>query len=470
MTQIAHRLATHVTELPYDALPAEVVDKTKQLILDLLGVAIRASVDAESTPAIRRTVTALGSPGTSSLIGESTTASPSDAAFYNASLAHSLDFDDTQREGSVHPGAAIIPTVLALAEAGQRSGAEAILATVVGYDVTCRIAVALDPESHYARGFHPTATCGTFGATAAAARLRGLSAAELENAFGINGSQAAGSLQFLENGAWNKRIHPGLAARNAILAIALAEAGFRGASQPFDGRHGLLKAYSDRGRAEPLTEDLGRRFDVMTTAIKPYPACRYAHAPLDAIIEIARRHDLQPGEVDSIEIGLSDAGLALIGQPIERKREPENVVDAQFSMPFLAAVGLTRRRMGWSDYDALSDPVVRAVARKVVVTPDAEANQVFPGRWLASVTIEAKGERFVDRREARGEPEAPLTWSEVEDKFNELTEPVLGDRRAHVVDVVRSLDALPDVRTLGGLLRSQRELVASTRPGATNAP
>ena len=471
MTETAHRLATYVTDLSYDDLPADVVDKTKQLFLDLLGVALRASLDAESTPAIRRAVAAIAGPGPSSLIGESTTAGASEAAFYNASLAHSLDFDDTHRGGSVHPGVAVIPTVLALGEAGRHSGMEAILATVVGYDVTCRLAVALDPESHYARGFHPTATCGTFGATAAGARLLGLSSDELESAFGVNGSQAAGSLQFLENGAWNKRIHPGLAARNGVLALALAQAGFRGASRPFDGARGVLGAYSDRGRAAPLTEELGRRFDVMTTAIKPYPACRYAHAPLDSLIELARRHDLRPGEIEAIEIGLSDAGLALIGRPIERKREPENVVDAQFSMPFLAAVALSRRRMGWSDYDALSNPEVRALARKVVVMPDDEANEVFPERWLASVTIEARGERFVDRRwEARGEPEAPLTWTDVEAKFNELTEPVLGNGRAEVVELIRKLEALPDLRILGSCLRPAGELVASARPSAATTP
>jgi 2-methylcitrate dehydratase PrpD len=455
MEAITHGLARHATELPFESLPGGVVEKTKQLFLDLLGVAIRASVDAESTPPIREALATFMSPGPSSLIGEPGSASPMDAVFYNATLAHSLDFDDTHREGSVHPGAAVIPTVLAVGEAEGSSGAQAIAAAVVGYDITCRLAVAIDPKSHYERGFHPTATCGVFGATAAAGRLAGLTTGQLEQAFGINGSQAAGSLQFFDNGAWNKRIHPGLAARNALLAVSLARAGFLGASHPIEGEHGLLHGYSDASTTEPLTKGLGRRFDVMATAIKPYPACRYAHAPLDAIIEIAQEHDLKPEEVTAIQVGLSDAGLALIGRPIERKREPQNIVDAQFSMPFLAAVAMTRRRLTWSDYDALADPGIRELARRVDVSADAEANRLFPGRWLASVTIEARGRTFTDRRwRTRGEPESPLTWAEVEAKFNELTESALGSRREHVVELVRGLEHVDDLRTLGQLLRS----------------
>jgi 2-methylcitrate dehydratase PrpD len=467
METITHRLARHAIELPFESLPGDVVEKTKQLFLDLLGVAIRASVDAESTPPIRQALATFMSPGPSSLIGEPGGASPMDAAFYNATLAHSLDFDDTHREGSVHPGAAVIPTVLALGEARGVSGAQAIAATVVGYDVTCRLAVAIDPKSHYDRGFHPTATCGVFGAAAAAARLAGLTTDQLENAFGVNGSQAAGSLQFFDNGAWNKRIHPGLAARNALLAVSLAEAGFVGASRPIEGEHGLLEGYSDAATTAPLTKGLGRRFDVMATAIKPYPACRYSHAPLDAIIEIARQHDLHPDEVESVHVGLSDAGVALVGRPIERKREPRNIVDAQFSMPFLAAVALTRRRLTWSDYDALDDAGIRQLARRVVVSADAEANRVFPKRWLASVAIEARGRTLTDRRwRTRGEPESPLTWADVEAKFNQLTEPVLGPSRGHVIDLVRRLERVDDLRTLGRLLRAEARSPADSPSSA----
>jgi 2-methylcitrate dehydratase PrpD len=453
--EVTRKLARYAIDQSFDALPRDVVEKTKQLFLDLLGVAIRASVDADSTPAIRRAVATFATAGSSSLIGEPVTAGAMDAAFYNASLAHSLDFDDTHREGSVHPGAAVLPTVLALSEARHLSGAEAIVAAVVGYDVTCRLAVALDPKSHYDRGFHPTATAGVFGATAAGARLEGLTADELESAFGVNGSQAAGSLQFFDNGAWNKRIHPGLAARNAILAIDLAKSGFLGASHPIEGTYGVLHAYSDAAKSGPLTKGLGRRYEIMSTAIKPYPACRYAHGPLDAIIAMAIENDIQPSEVEAIEVGLSDSGLALVGRPLERKRDPRSIVDGQFSMPFLAAVALTRRRMSWSDYDALNDPAVRALAGKVGVVADDEANHVFPRRWLASVAIKARGRTFSDRRwKVRGEPEAPLTWPEVEGKFNDLTEPVLGSRRPELIDLVRDLEAVADMRQLGSLLRS----------------
>lgn len=228
MDRTTEKLCEYVTALRYEDLPPQVIEKAKQLCLDLIGIALCASATADSTPAIRGAVFALGGVGEASLIGEDRTTRPAWAAFLNGSYAHSLDADDTHRRGSIHPGAAIIPTALALAEQHRLGGRELLPAIVAGYDVTCKLAMALDPAAHYRRGFHPTGTCGIFGATAAGARLLGLPASVLRDAFGVNLSQAAGSLEFLTDGAWTKRIHPGLAGHNAVIALELAGQGLRG--------------------------------------------------------------------------------------------------------------------------------------------------------------------------------------------------------------------------------------------------
>ncbi len=457
MSNTTATLAEYATSLTYEQLPSEVIEKTKQLVLDLFGIALRAAVDADSTPPVRRAVLALAAPGEASVWGERITLGPAYAALLNGTYAHSLDFDDTHREGSVHPGASVIPSVIALAEEHKLDGRRLITAIVVGYDITCRLAMALDPKSHYNRGFHPTATAGVFGATAAGAKLLGFSALHLEHAFGVNGSQVAGSMQYVDNGAWNKRLHPGLAAHNAIVALELARHGFVGASRAIEGEHGFLLGYSDQPHPELALSGLGERFEILRTAIKPYPACRYAHGALDAVIDLVKEHDLHPEEVESVTIGLCDAGLDLIGRPVERKREPQNVVDGQFSMPFLGAAAITRRRMTWTDYDLLQDPSARVLMHRIKVVADEEANRVFPQKWLTSVEICARGRVFADQRWwARGEPESPLTWPEVVAKFESLASDALSPEQCRQVkDAVQALDRVSDMRTIGELLRGQ---------------
>jgi 2-methylcitrate dehydratase PrpD len=452
---VTSELAEYASTLRFDDLPVEVVDKTKQLVLDLFGNALCAAREAESTPSIVAATLSAGSTGASTVIGQNYCLSAGDAAFINGSLAHSLDFDDTHRNGSVHPGASAIPLALAVAEDAAKDGRQLITAVVSGYDITCRLAVALGAKNHYDLGFHPTGTAGLFGATAAGGTVLGLDVSTIANAFGINGSQAAGSLQFFDNGAWNKRIHPGLAARNAVIALNLARSGFLGASRPIEGPQGFLQGYSRKPRPREATRELGQRFEVMATAIKPYPACRYAHAPLDSIVQLVEEHDLRPSEIERVRIGLSDAGVDLIGRPVRRKRNPQNVVDGQFSMPFLAGVALARRRMTWKDYDLIGDPAIRRLMRRVEVSSDARANRAFPKRWLSVVEIWARGRSYSDVRwRARGEPESPLSWDEVIAKFDGLNSVTSQRARLELVDGVRNLDQIKDVRDLGELLRA----------------
>lgn len=456
MAEVTKILARYASGVTFDELPADVVEKTKQLVLDLLGIAIRANADEESSRAVLKAVTSIAGAGNSSVVGYDKTMSAAHAALINGTYAHSLDFDDTHREGSVHPGASVIPTVLALAEQEGIDGKRALAAIVAGYEVLCKLSMALDPKSHYDRGFHPTATAGVFGSTAAGANLLGLSAEQLEHAFGVNGSQAAGSMQFLENGSWNKRLHPGMAAHNAIFALELARSGFIGSSSPIEGPYGILNAYSDNGTAQVAIDGLGERYEIMQTAVKPYPACRYAHAPLDSIVDMVQQHDIKPEEVESVTIGLSDAGVAIIGTPIERKRKPENIVDGQFSMPFLAAVAITRRRMGWDDYELIGNQDIEALMQRIDVVSDAEANAVYPERWQSTVTINARGQSFVDKRwRTRGEPEVPLSWDDIIGKFENLAGSVLpGDRRRKIIDTVRNLENVSNLQDLGALLRA----------------
>ncbi len=275
-------------------LPDEVTARARALVLDLVGNMVRARQDAESTPALLTAVTALGlAGGSAGVFADDAGYSPAGAALVNGVLAHSLDFDDTHAAGSLHPGAPVIPAALAAAELAGVDGATTLAAIVAGYEVTCRIALALPAGAHYARGFHPTATCGVFGAAAASSRVFGLDAAGVASALGIALSQSAGSLQFLANGAWTKRFQVGWAAMAWLSAACLARAGFKGAADAIEGRHGFLAAYAPAPVPDRATRDLGHVFELMATAVKPYPSCRYGHAGIDAALDLRARHALR---------------------------------------------------------------------------------------------------------------------------------------------------------------------------------
>jgi 2-methylcitrate dehydratase PrpD len=427
-TDAATELARHAVGSRDRGLSGDVRSQLKRHLLDFLGVSLGARVHADSTPVLENAIDALvGSSagrrptdeGEATLLTDGSRRSTEHAAIANGALAHSLDFDDTHRESSLHPGAPVIPAALAIAEREAANTEELLEAISTGYDVACTVGRAVNPDSHYDRGFHVTATCGTFGATAAAGVLGGLDHEELEAAFGVNASQVAGSLGFLENGAWNKRLHPGLAARRAVLATALAGNGFRGAVRPFEGTHGFLAGYSDDPRPEAFKR-VGESPAVTETALKPYPCCRYTHPALDALLEIAPEVD--PEDVTSISVSLPRPGVALTGEPIARKRRPENFVDCQFSMPFGAALALTE---GAADLPAflgaqgrLDDPGLGDLMDVTEARTTGEVTDLFPEWWAAHAVVETSGgdyERFVET--ARGEPERPLGWEGVTEKF-----------------------------------------------------
>jgi 2-methylcitrate dehydratase PrpD len=278
-----------------------------------------------------------------------------------------------------------------------------------------------------------TATCGTFGATAAAGRVLGLDADTIASAMGINGSQAAGSLQFLENGGWNKRAHPGLSAHRALLALSLAEVDFFAASEPLEGPRGFLRGYSDDPHPDLAVAGLGEEWETARTGIKPYPCCRYMHNPLDQLLDIAETEDLAPADVESVHVLMPAAGVSLTGDPTNRY--PQSFVDGQFSMPFGAGLAFARRSAGVDDFideidGGVSEDVKRVIDRTTVESGGWVA-EAFPEKWAVEVTVETADGTYTRESDfARGEPENPMTWTEVVEKYESLTEPVLGERSA----------------------------------------
>lgn len=444
---IAERYAAFCTNLTFDDLPEEVVERTKQLTLDAVGIAV-GSMRAESTETfLAGTRTRNAGRDGATVLGTGEQMGPEYATLVNGALVHTLDYDDTHRAGSVHPGAPVIPAALAAGEEVDASGAELLTAIVAGYEITCRLSMAVNPASHYGRGFHMTGTCGLFGATAAAGMLYGFDEDEFGAAFGLNGSQAASSLQFLENGGWNKRAHPGLAGHSALLSTVFAEEGFAAASEPIEGVNGFLNGYSDDPHPEKATAELGETFELLNVAVKPYPCCRYMHAPLDTLFRLVEDEGIEPEDVESVTVNMASPGIDITGNPTNTY--PESFVDCQFSMPFGAALALVHGDAGVDTFfEAFDDGDIDDEIRRLIdVTTVTEAEWIedaYPELWPAEVTVETGSGTVSGRTEyAKGEPENPLSWDELVEKYEALTVPIMGETHADAArEAIENLDSV----------------------------
>ncbi len=442
-------LAGFVSALGHEALPLAVIGRLRECFLDFVGISAFAAVHAETSAAFRTAVQTLGSGGSATVIGEARGYSPAHAALLNGAFAHTLDFDDTNLFGSLHPGASVIPAAMAVAEETDASGREFLTALAAGYEVVCRVGAALGPTA-YDRGFHITAVAGIFGAVAAAAKLRNASVEVMMNALGLAGSQAAGSMQYLANGSSNKRLHPGLAAHDALTSLAFAQAGVIGASAPLEGRYGLLNGYSNAPHPQLLTQDLGTRWTLVETAIKPYPSCRFTHAGLEATLALRERMTPQARCTAALRIRLSPKAVQIVGERQPNKLRPQNIVDGQFSMYFQAAAAWATGSCDWQTYEQLHSPELQDLAARIYV----EADPAIPFAG-AEVTVQYGGETLVQRlEEPLGEPQRPLSWEQLQGKFLSMGGPVFGVPAAN--EIAATISQLQEERSMARLIRRLR--------------
>jgi 2-methylcitrate dehydratase PrpD len=447
-------------------LSGEVVERARYLLLDYLGVAIAGSLTESSQP-ISRMLARSASPGACTIIGASSQTSPESAALANGAAAHSVELDDTHQAGSIHPGVVMFSAAIALSEIQPDIDiAQFATAVVAGYEVAARLAMALQPKFHYELGFHPTSTCGVFGAAVTAAKLLRLSEEQMLSAVGIAGSMAAGSLEFLAEGTWTKRLHPGLAAQNGILAAKLAAEGFQGPTTILEGRDGFLWGYSRKSKPELVTQDLGQEFQIMRTSIKPHACCRYMQAPIDGLIDLANEHDIYPEQVERIEVAVLEAGWSLVCEPQKRKYAPANIVDAQFSMPYGAAVALTDRAAGLDQFtgESFHSPQIKSLMGKVVLQKDNRLEENFPEEWPAIVQVHlTNGKQFEKHiRFPKGDPENPLTWKELSAKFHSLAARVFSTARSdQIIKSVKEMNSPAELRKIWKL---------AARPDSFSAP
>ncbi|MEJ2885572.1 MmgE/PrpD family protein [Actinomycetospora aeridis] len=415
----AGRVAGFAAALDAADIPGEVLERARYLVLDAVGLAF-ASTAYRFSGVARDALTTFGG-GAHPVLGMPDRLSPRDAAVLNGVLVHGMDFDDTHIPAVTHVSAAALPAAISAATVAGASTRDLLAAYVLGVEVSARVGLGGAGGFHDV-GFHPTAVAGAFGAAVAAGRLTGLDAAGLAAAQGVVGSMAAGLLEFLEDGSWTKRLHPGWAAMSGLTAAAFAKAGWTGPAAVYEGRFGLYATHL-AGRAtrpEAVSEGLGTQWELMRTAVKPYPICHFNHAFADAALLLRDEHGIAPADVRAIRCAIHPVPGKVVCQPAENKWAPRDEYDAKFSLPFVVSAALSRGRFTLAELedDALGDPEILALARRVEVTDDDEG--LFPDAYSGRVEIELADGRVVAHREQvnRGHDRRPLTNAEIAEKFD----------------------------------------------------
>jgi 2-methylcitrate dehydratase PrpD len=432
------------------------------LLLDHLAVA-GGGAHTKSAIALREV---LESSGASTLpmvpiVGTNGSLPPLEAAMANAVSGHSLEMDDTHSASSLHPGVVVFPTALSCTVLADADAEAFFLGIVRGYEAMCRIGRAAGPSNLYLRHLHPTSVVGHFGAAVTAGSIMGLDETEAVAALGVVATLASGTMQFLEDGSWTKHLNPGNAARNGILAVLLAKRGFRAPHDALGGPAGFLTIVGRGGDAQALDQAGTPPLELGATGIKPHSCCRYNQAAIDATIAL-RNRGVRAQDVVSIHVGLLSVATDIVWQPVESKRHPTSVTEAQFSLPYCIAVALTEGVVGPSQFtdERMRDPTLLDLMQRVECIADPKLDAAYPERWPAWVRVTNRAGSSLQQDEPcpRGDPDNKMSEVELLTKLEMLTSEVWTSAERN------ELRAAVDGSANGGSVR--RLLVATNRHGA----
>jgi len=441
---VSEQLATAFATMP-SALPDDVAPMCEAVLMDVSGLCVAA----RRSDYLQATLRATTEPGVCTLIGHDGGYNVATAALCNGTAAHGEDYDDTFEGGPVHAGAVIVPALLATAEQHRLSGKDATRGIAVGCELMCRLCLPAPKLVHKA-GFHPTAVFGALGAAAGVASALRLDETQWVNALGIAGSMASGIIEYLAEGAWTKRMHPGWAAQAGYRAARMAQERFIGPRTLFDGEHGFYHAFANRGDCDftAMLAGAGKTWLCADIAFKPYACGTMAHPYIDCARRLVAE-GVQPGEVVSIESKTAEGIVHRLWEPLAAKHAPPNAYAAKFSIPYAIAVGMLRGDAGLGEYEdaVVHDPAVRALAAKVryVIDPDNPYPRTFTGHLR--VTLKSGAVREASQDHFRGGREEPMSAQALEAKF--VANCAYGgwdtDRARGALSVLRGLVAAPRV-------------------------
>ncbi len=411
---VSETLAAAIARLPHVTPPATAA-VCRSLLIDVAGICIAA----RASDFMQSTLTATDEPGNCTVIGQLAARSLSMAALCNGTAAHGDDFDDTFEGGPAHAGAVIVPAILATAEQHQLSGADVGLGIAVGCEVICRMCVVAPKLVHKA-GFHPTAVFGAIGAAAGVGAALRLNAKQLVDAMGIAASMSSGIIEYLAEGAWTKRMHPGWAAQAGYRAARLAQAGFIGPRTMFEGEHGFFHAFArtHEGNFTGMLDGFGERWLTADIAFKPYACGTMAHPYIDCARKLVA-DGLPIADIKSIACETAEGIVHRLWEPLANKQNPPNGYAAKFSVPYAIAVGMLRNDAGLGEYQesVVRDPAVRALAGKIRYVIDA--SNPYPRQFTGHLRVTLNSGEIREARQGhfRGGVEEPLSFDDLVKKF-----------------------------------------------------
>jgi 2-methylcitrate dehydratase PrpD len=471
---LTQEVASFVNKTFYRDVAPEVIDRARGFILDGLGVMVAGSTEKGSR-ILHDYIRRMGGAGEATALGSRFRAPAAKAALANGVSGHAMDYDDTQLSTSkeavygllTHPTTPVLSAVLAVGEREGISGKEMLLAYILGVEVECRIADAIDPR-HYQAGFHSTATIGGLGAAMAAGKILRLKEEPLLRTLGLAASMASG---LRENfGTMTKPLHAGRAAENGVTAAELAARGFTSAINIIEARRGLFNAMAGGGDASKIAGRLGNPYFMVEPgiSIKPYPSGSLSHPAQDVILDLVKQHDLHAGEIDSVVVGTnSNVPNALI-YPM-----PKTSLEGKFSIPFCMAIAIVERKAGIAQFTdrKVRDPRVVEMMKRVTLVVDPELEALGYDQVRSRVQVKLKDGRTVEGRAdvARGHPEKPMSWDELAEKFRDCCRLALPRANAEeAIGLVAGLDKLKSIAPLIGALggRGKPAKRRATKSGA----
>lgn len=414
-------LAKFISELKYDQLSENNINRAKMAILDYIG-ALLAGYDKDSTLGEKLTELIIHNGGIeeATIIGPAVKVPLANAALANGVLSHVAELDDGHRIARGHPGVAVVSAALSTSEYLKSGGKDLITAVVAGYDIFVRIAASINP-SHLNRGYHTTGTCGTLAACAAASNLLKLNEIQTANALGLAGIQASGLLEVTIDGQMAKALHAGKAAYCGVLAALLAKEGAEGPKSVIEGKKGFVKALSDKCDYNFMFKDLNKKFHIDDCYIKLYPSCRHTHAPVDAALDIALNNDLKVSDIKEIIVKTYPVAISFAGEIFR----PVTAEEAKFSIPYCTCAALAKRNLGLKELESeyLFDPEIIALTDKVKIVSDERLEGSNPKARGAELVITLADGRVLKKRIElpRGEAETPVTKDELIKKFINCT-------------------------------------------------
>ena len=436
MTALADRTASQLfaefaTGMTLSDVPPDVQAANMFHLLDTLGCGIAAVGTQSIGPAL--TYAAATSSGGASGIGVADAMRSSDAALVNGIACHALDFDNTHAGAMAHVSAVVVPAAVAVAEERGCSGEELLTALIAGSETTCRLG-NVGRDAFHLKGFHPTSICGIFGATVAVARLCGLSVPQTVHAMGLAGSMAAGLMAYLSDGSSTKQLHPGWAAHSAVIAVQLAQAGATGPAAVLEGRNGLYSAFLGKSglSVEEVAPDLGQTWETRGLSIKPYPACHFVHAPLDALKLVMTDRQATADDIRRITVFTPQAGANLVAEPLERKIRPATPYEGKFSVPYVLAAWLKTGNVNVTTFNTrlLNDPAILDIAARVdYCVRDYDS---FPGSLPGGVRVELANGEVIEKHVPHhlGSSAWPVETEQIAAKYRENARTALSDEQA----------------------------------------